>query len=180
MTPEYYRQLYEYNSWANHELWKCAMQLTDAQWDEDLHYSIGTVRRQLTHTMQVEAWWLRFLKTGEIVFLENDYSFNHRDAIHADWDGVEAANLDYIASLTDAELHRTVKPFFWEETDPPIHVWQALSQVLNHSTDHRAQTLAGLHRLGGPTFEQDYVYYLTTRGEAEAPITTGAREGVTR
>jgi hypothetical protein len=29
----------------------------------------------------------------------------------------------------------------------------------NYSTDHRAQTLAALHRVGGPTTPQDYLFY---------------------
>jgi uncharacterized damage-inducible protein DinB len=29
----------------------------------------------------------------------------------------------------------------------------------NHSTDHRAQTLAGLHKLGAPTVGQDYLNF---------------------
>jgi uncharacterized damage-inducible protein DinB len=33
-------------------------------------------------------------------------------------------------------------------------------QVINHSTDHRAQMLAGLHRLGAPTVGQDLLDYL--------------------
>jgi uncharacterized damage-inducible protein DinB len=33
-------------------------------------------------------------------------------------------------------------------------------QVINHSTDHRAQTLAMLHHLGAPTIGQDFLAYL--------------------
>ncbi len=46
-----------------------------------------------------------------------------------------------------------------------IKVWEALVQVANHSTDHRAQIMAGLHRLGAPTMGQDFLDYLfETRG----------------
>ncbi len=38
-------------------------------------------------------------------------------------------------------------------------LWESLYQVLNHSTDHRAQTLAQIYRVGGETIAQDFVYY---------------------
>ncbi|PJF26553.1 MAG: hypothetical protein CUN52_15675 [Phototrophicales bacterium] len=47
-------------------------------------------------------------------------------------------------------------------------VRDALVQVANHSTDHRAQTLAGLHQLGATTVEQDYLFYLWEKELAEA------------
>ncbi len=65
--------------------------------------------------------------------------------------------LNYVASVDDTELHREIRR---HENAPTIFVWQAMMQVINHSTDHRAQTLAGLHRLGAPTVAQDYVYFV--------------------
>ncbi len=38
-----------------------------------------------------------------------------------------------------------------------------MMQVLNHSTDHRAQLLDSVRELGGPTDEQDYLTYLHDR-----------------
>jgi uncharacterized damage-inducible protein DinB len=38
--------------------------------------------------------------------------------------------------------------------------WQILAHVVNHGTDHRAQVLDLLHRLGAPNVEQDLIYYL--------------------
>lgn len=39
-------------------------------------------------------------------------------------------------------------------------------QVLNHSTDHRAQLLNTIRELGGLTDEQDYLTYLHGRAMA--------------
>jgi uncharacterized damage-inducible protein DinB len=39
-------------------------------------------------------------------------------------------------------------------------------QVLNHSTDHRAQLLDAVRERGGPTDEQDYLTYLHERALA--------------
>ena len=63
-------------------------------------------------------------------------------------------------------LARDVRPDVWDDADEPISAWQALLQVANHSTDHRAQVLAGLKALGAPTFEQDYLNYIFARRDA--------------
>jgi uncharacterized damage-inducible protein DinB len=65
----------------------------------------------------------------------------------------------YLETLTPDELEREVRPSVWEDGRPPIKVWEVRTQVANHSTDHRAQTLAGLHRLGAPTVMQDFRFY---------------------
>jgi uncharacterized damage-inducible protein DinB len=65
----------------------------------------------------------------------------------------------YLDRLTDEELARLVKPSFWEADQPPIRVWEAILQVFNHSTDHRAQIGAALHKVGGPTTPQDFLFY---------------------
>lgn len=83
-----------------------------------------------------------------------------RRAIQACWDDVEDQVQVYLRTLTRAELEREVKPRFWDDNRPPIRVCDAMMQVINHSTDHRAQILAGLHSLGVQTVEQDLLNYL--------------------
>jgi uncharacterized damage-inducible protein DinB len=38
-------------------------------------------------------------------------------------------------------------------------MWQVLLHVVNHGTDHRAQTLRLLNDLGIKTVSQDYIFY---------------------
>ena len=62
--------------------------------------------------------------------------------------------------LTLEELQRTVRSLFWKDDQAPIKVYQALTQVVLHSADHRTQLLTHIRRLGGPTVEQDFLGYL--------------------
>ena len=66
----------------------------------------------------------------------------------------------WLAALTEAEFAAsvTVKTRTWGESTIPV--WQILLHVVNHATDHRAQTLRLLDQLGAPTFEQDFMLYL--------------------
>ena len=158
MDAHYFHDLYCYTFWADRRVWGCVAQLSDDQFTTELDYSIGALRTQCIHTMGVESWCITFLATGELHFLDMD-DYPDRASIRARWDEIEQFVLGYIDSLTPAELERDVHPEFWED-EPPIKLWQALIQVANHSTDHRAQILAGIHRLGGETAGQDYLDYL--------------------
>ncbi|MCU0495913.1 MAG: hypothetical protein MUF87_01025 [Anaerolineae bacterium] len=166
MDVQYFQQWFQYNFWANRQLWKCAMQLSAEQFDQPLDYSVGSIHNQLAHMMGVESWWMHFLATDELRFVE-DHDYDQASRLRAKWDEVEHEIQTYLTRLTPMELEREVQPaFFVEYGNPPVKVWQAMMQVLYHSMDHRAQTLAGIAKLGGPTFEQDYLYYLQDHPQA--------------
>ncbi|KAB2852486.1 MAG: hypothetical protein F9K46_19110 [Anaerolineae bacterium] len=160
LNPEYFNRLYDYNYWAHRRVWDCVMELNPEEFETDLDYSIGSIRTQVIHTMGVEHWWITFLSEGILSFLDIE-DYPNRTVIRDKWDEIEAYVRGYIQSLTPAELDREVKPPFWEDHERPVKVWEALLQVANHSTDHRAQTLAGLHRLGAPTVGQDSLDYIS-------------------
>ncbi|MEX1019243.1 MAG: DinB family protein [Litorilinea sp.] len=158
MNSAHFQNLYAYTFWMHRQVWTCMEELREEQFTQDLDYSIGSLQNQCIHTLGVEYWWIHFLATGELDFVDVE-SLSTRPAIRAAWDAVETEVTGYLAALTAAELERLVKPPFWDEQAAPVHVWQALFQVANHSTDHRSQMLAGLHRVGGRTLEQDYLEY---------------------
>jgi len=164
MDREAFVFLYDYLFWADRQVWACVEALSDDDFDQPLDYSVGSVREQVVHTMRVEHWWPMFLATGALEFMQ-DVDLSTRAAIRAAWDGVEAHVKAYVGGLTPAELARLVKPPFWDADEAAIPVWQALLQVANHSTDHRAQTLAGLHRLGAATVGQDILDFIHGPGE---------------
>lgn len=161
MNAEFFRDLYNYNFWARDQVWSCVEQLTDEEFETDIGYSYGTIRDQCVHMLAVEYWWFEFLRSGEVRFADAD-KLDTRAAIRAEWATVEEMALGYVESADDAELQREVHPDHWDADEGPIKVWQAMLQVANHSTDHRAQVLAGIQQLGGPTVAQDYLDYLFT------------------
>jgi uncharacterized damage-inducible protein DinB len=166
VNAEFFRDLYNYNFWARDRIWSCVEQLTDEQFDADVGYSHGTIRDQCVHVLAVEYWWFEFLRTGTLRFTDAE-NLDTRAAIRAEWEAVEQNVRAYAESVDDAELQRDVRPDFWDEERQPIKVWQAMLQVANHSTDHRAQVLAGIQRLGGPTVGQDYLDYLFAQQQGE-------------
>lgn len=151
------RILYDYHFAANRKLWNMAIvPLSEAQFLQPLEYSVGSIRNQVVHLMDIEEGWfdgLRLNVSGRAPF-KNPENWPTREKIRADWDVVEANIRAYLESLTDEECN---SPF--EPKPDSLRKWQIMLHVLNHATDHRAQTLAMLHSLGVTTFPQDMIFH---------------------
>jgi uncharacterized damage-inducible protein DinB len=164
MEPPDWQELYGYNFWANRRVWELVLAVDAALFDKSLSGDRPSLREQCIHILSVESWWPHFLDTGEVVFVD-DEPLHSREDVRACWDQVEQNVRAYLARVTAADLTRIVRPAFWK--DPwSVQAWQGLMQVLNHSTDHRAQLLDSVRELGGPTDEQDYLSYLHERAMA--------------
>lgn len=161
MDKLFFRTLYDYTFWMDRKLWDCITTLTTEQFHEPWDYSIGSICDQCVHMLVVEFWWPYFLQHGVMPDRSAFASSEIKTfaGLSSKRDEVEQGVRAYIETLTPEELQREVKPPHWDADDRPVHVWEALLQVANHSTDHRAQILAGLHRLGAQTIGQDYLLY---------------------
>lgn len=83
-----------------------------------------------------------------------------REAIRQQWDGIASDWQPFLANLSSEALDGSITfTSFNGRTQRTIPLWEMLSQMLNHSTDHRAQTLALIHQVGGKTLEQDFIFY---------------------
>jgi uncharacterized damage-inducible protein DinB len=145
------RQLYDYHFTLNHRLWThSVMSLTDEQYLRPAEYSVGSMRNQMVHMMNIEDRWFSGLRGVEIPWVIDVESFDSREKLRIAWDQVEANIQAYLGQLSDHDLTSV-----YEE---PFQIWQILMHVINHGTDHRAQVFSLLHSLGAPTFPQDYAF----------------------
>lgn len=164
MDIETIRRLYDYTYWAHRRVWDCALTLSEDDFRRDMGYAWDSVHGQLVHTMSAEWIWFERLRgrTPSAMFTPADYP--DRSSIRARWDEIEADIRAYLDTLTDADLQ---KSFTYARTGGQQYqevTGFILLHVANHGTDHRAQVLTMLHRLGAPTVEQDLIYYLRERG----------------
>lgn len=153
-------RLFDYNVWAGQRVWACVVKLSAEQFTQPNDYSIGSVHEQVVHTMEVEWLWLRRLQNlPPDPFRPADY-YPIYEAIRSRWDVVEAAWWAYLNALPEGDLQGVSE--YTSRTDGKVYrtpLWEGMYQILNHSTDHRSQTLAQIHRVGGETIAQDFVYY---------------------
>jgi uncharacterized damage-inducible protein DinB len=158
MSAAYFAKMIEVTLWADNELFARVEQMTPQQLHHNFSYSMGTLMMQTAHLVEVQYWWFHFLNSGEYIYFDPRDIQTMQDLRPYIDEGHQLLR-SYAARLTDAELARMVKPKFWTPDTAPWPVWEAIHQVVNHSTDHRAQALAFLHQLGGQTFQQDYLFY---------------------
>jgi uncharacterized damage-inducible protein DinB len=155
MNADDFRYFYNYHFAQNREIWdRYIVPLSQEQFVQPIDYSMGSVRNQMVHLMNVDNAWFSDLRGVEI----EDYSAepDDRTLIRAHWDKVEQVMRDYLARLRDDMLH--TKPLHGEDKD--LMLWQMLLHVVNHGTDHRAQVLRAVHDLGVKTGPQDFIFYV--------------------
>jgi uncharacterized damage-inducible protein DinB len=162
MNADAFRHLYDYHFAINRRIWeRCIVPLTNEQFTRKVEYSVGSVRNQVVHLLNVDDRWFSGLHGVPIPGFLNPVYFHRREVIRQKWDMVEDSMRAYLADLRDEMLDS--QPFMPIDNDP-IRLWQVLLHVVNHGTDHRAQLLALLHGLGVKTFAQDYALFIEGSG----------------
>ena len=157
MNADAIRHLYGYHFAENRSLWDTyIVPLSQEQFTRPSSYSIGSVRNQLVHLMNVDDIWFSPLCGEDIPDWYDFDAYNDRDALRAKWDAIEQKMRGYLDALTDDML--TTKPL--EGEDENLILWQVLLHVVNHGTDHRAQILRLLNDMGVKTVSQDYIFYV--------------------
>lgn len=167
MNADYFRRMFDYNLWANQRVWNCILQLSNDQFYHPSDYSVGSLHAQLVHTMGVERlFYLRSHGTS-LDRLPNPEEYPTRDIIRVAWDEINWHWQTYIDQLNDTHLVEIVSYMSFNGGPRQQPRWELLTQMLNHSTDHRAQTLALIHSLGGTTIQQDFIFYTWERSGLE-------------
>jgi uncharacterized damage-inducible protein DinB len=158
MNADAFRYLYDYHFAENRKLWDTyIVSLSDEQFTREVGYSHGSIRNQMIHLMDVDEAWFSDLR-GVVAPEDNEPAkLQDRKSLRARWDRIEPDMRNYLAELRDDMLFE--KPFGGGE-DKDLILWQVLLHVVNHGTDHRAQTLRLLNDLGVKTMSQDFVFYI--------------------
>ncbi len=157
---EMLRTLIDYTYWAHSHVIASAATLSHADYMQPHGYSIGSVHAQLVHTMNAENTWLTRLQDQPATPAFDPVDFADLDAVKSRWAQVEAALRGYVAALSAADLNREIAYHKSDGTAYRQGVGSILMHVVNHGTDHRAQTLALLHQRGAATRAQDLIFYL--------------------
>ena len=158
MNVDAIRHFYGYHFGMNRYIWdQYIVPLSQEQYVQASTYSIGSVRDQIVHMVNVDETWFRQLGGLDFVDWRDPKAYADRDKLRAEWDQVEQMMRDYLADLRDEML--VTQPFPDHEEDKDLLLWQVLLHVVNHGTDHRAQLLRLLNDLGVRTGPQDYIFY---------------------
>lgn len=158
MNANAFRHFYNYHFAENRNLWGYITTLSAEQFVQSAPYSHGSVRDQIVHLINVDDIWFSELGGVEPLEPPSPAGVDDREIVRAYGDRVEQRVRAYLAALRDDMLVDT--PIKEPDEDKDLIVWQVLLHVINHATDHRAQTLRLLNDMGVKTVSQDYIFYV--------------------
>ena len=159
MNANAFRQLFDYHFSENRKLWaNYVVGLSQDQFLKENDYSIGSLRNQIVHLIEVDEIWFCELQGIEPTESLKQLEVGESKYIRDRWDCVEQDMRHYLSDLQDEMLFS--KPISSPEEDQDLMVWQVLFHVINHGTDHRAQILKILSDMGVRTTSQDYIFYV--------------------
>lgn len=161
------KTLIEYNTWATQQVWNCVSALSEEQFKQAHDYSTGSVYEQVFHIMSTDFFTLKILDGSLATTYSSDYpkkeDFTTREAIWEKWRDIDKGYYSWFESVSVDDL--TAEIGFSETEDLFVAgSWaEWLMVYANHSTNHRAQVLALIHKLGGETCEMGLYYFMRER-----------------
>ncbi len=158
MDKQSLTRLFHYHYWANRQLWRAVMALSEGQFTQPLGNGSPSIRAQIVRMVATENLWVNYLWHGEVEFLQVSH-LPTRAAIRAEWDALQEEMLDFIDELSPPELERQVDPPFLN-AGVSLTVCQSLLQIIHQAAGGRIQLRFHLGRLGAPALPQDYLDFL--------------------
>ena len=159
MSIEELTRLYEYNEWANGRLFVALAPLTDEEFTRDVAGSYGSIRNTMVHLLSAEWGWIDrcggpprgpALKATDHPTLAS---------VIERWQEVARIGREFLASLTDADLSRTVE---WTLGDAPprqSRLGDLLQHGVIHAVHHRGQVALLLRAMGHAPGNFDLLFY---------------------
>jgi len=160
MTVKDLERVYDYSYWANRKMFSVLRQLTPEQFTQNVAGSYGSVRNTLVHTLSAEWGWLDRCggpARGPALKAED---YPTVESLIDRWTTVEAHMRSFLASLTDADLVRSIE--FKLHAADRAHVMRLgdlLQHGANHGVHHRGQVALLLRVLGHVPGNFDLLIY---------------------
>lgn len=148
MTKEYFKELADYNLWANTIACGWLEQLDDEYWRQHVVSSFNSIRETVLHMISAEnAWLQRFHKKEKVDWLQATFN-GTKDEHLALWKRTSTALKEFIDAFDEAKLNEPLafKRLNGEAYSMPWY--QLFAHAVNHSSYHRGQLVTMLRQLG--------------------------------
>jgi uncharacterized damage-inducible protein DinB len=154
-----FRELFDYNGWANRAIFDAVARLPDEQYFRDLKSSYGGVHGTLCHVVWAEQLWLHRWKQLPNPAVAQGTDLTSLPALRARWEAVDRERGEFLSGLSASRLDdtRSVKPSTGGEY---VHTFrQMFRHFVNHSSYHRGQVVTFLRQLGTAPPSTDLILY---------------------
>ncbi len=148
MTKQYFKELAEYNLWANTIVCGWLGQITDEQWNQEIISSFNSIQQTVLHVISAEKAWLeRFKKNPNIVWLQSEFKGTKEEHIDL-WKKTSTELKSFIDTFDETDLNTNLdfKRLNGEAFSMPYYL--LFAHVVNHATYHRGQLVTMLRQAG--------------------------------
>ncbi len=160
MNKQDVQLLYRYNQWANERILRAAARLSPEQFTAPASYPHRDLRATLTHTLFAEWIWRTRWQGESPKKRINADDFPTLAALTDRWLEEQEKLMAFVDSLTDEQLNSTFQYTTTEGTPRENILWQAMTHVVNHGTQHRSEVAATLTELGFSPGDIDMIVFL--------------------
>ncbi len=157
------RTLYDYNVWANRQVFDTAAGLDLDCYFARLGGSFDSVHDTLVHLVGAQWVWLRRWLGESPPALPRPADFPDLADLRRRWDEVEAGTRAYLAGLDENTVLQVLTYRDTRGVEHSYPLWQTMLHQVNHATQHRSEAAMMLTRLGHSPGELDFLRYLNQR-----------------
>lgn len=168
MQADILRSLYDYNRWANERVFRTAELLTPEQLNAPSTAGRGSIRETLLHMLGAHRGWLSWWDgslSAMAAYQQRPDPADYPDlaAVRRLAAEVEAQTQAFVNTLTDADATRVYE--FTPPNSPTerMILWQMMTHVANHGTQHRSEVAAMLSAAGHSPGDLDMIDYFDER-----------------
>ena len=161
MTVTEARELFAFDSWATRRMFNAAATLTEAELRKTALSSFPSALATLAHIVAGDWIWLRRWKGENPTAMPVWVSAPGFADLRATLDALEAERTEFLETLVDADLERTVEFRFLNGTPGSHPLGKLMRHVVNHSTYHRGQLVTLLRQLGAVPPGTDFTTFLS-------------------
>ncbi len=142
MNKQDIQLLYRYNQWANARILDAAARVTSEQFLAPASYPHGGLRGTLVHALFGEwIWRNRWEGTSHKTRLKPE-DFPTFESLRERWIAEEDRLMTFVDGLTDDRLNSEFQYVTTDGKEFKRILWQAMTHLVNHGTQHRAEAAA--------------------------------------
>src|SRR6185312_9831602 len=103
MTKQYFKELAEYNLWANTIVCDWLEQISDEQWNKEIISSFNSIQETVLHIISAEKAWLQRFRKQPVEWLQSTYKGKKEEHIKL-WKETSAEMKSLIDSFDENDL----------------------------------------------------------------------------
>ncbi|HVX26492.1 MAG TPA: DinB family protein [Parafilimonas sp.] len=147
MTKQYFKEIAEYNLWANTIVCGWLEQISDEQWNKEIISSFNSIQETVLHIISAENAWLQRFKKQPVEWLQSIYKGTKEEHIKL-WKQTSEGFKAFVDAFDEKDLNTNLDFKRLNGDAYSMPYYQLFAHVVNHATYHRGQLVTMLRQAG--------------------------------